>query len=521
MQSLNCLEDDVAEFLTLPDIQDRIDDYNNSFGDGTIWLLLDLLIDDQSWQEIRNHFASVWGEIEQYFRAFQGGVPSEYRQIKSFFEQLKKYIVDRNDTEGLFNFLQGQPYVKFLTGSEDFYENPINYYYRLMSFLSDKLGLNLGGSFGARRVVSGTGTGIKSSRVPTSAFGGKSALKDQGFWQGLSGFFGRGGANRRPGPGFTSLNWWKNYSTGAVFGRTFDRATYPSSPGGFGYGWGAGTFPIGIPSGKTPATFSFPLSGGSFASAMLSPQLYKAVAPYLNLILAKLKSGGPQAAYSFAEDLLAQGIIDQVTFDKMVEAIDTLGIGSPDLSPYGAAIPAAKQLTSIFGSFLSQGSLPSMGWDGAAMPTFSIVPGGGYGAMASGGYFLGGLKQLVAGQEKPRGGFSPALDLGAFLLAPFKNLLPSQRPSAPGSRGGRLTERLFQVPQMLPTRVSPAGPSLAAEQLGGGLFARLFGPSQPQVSAPQIVHRFEKGSVQIHTQKIDAKTLGDAFISFLAEQSRQ
>ena len=161
------------------------------------------------------------------------------------------------------------------------------------------------------------------------------------------------------------------------------------------------------------------------------------------------------------------------------------------------------------------------GWGGAAMPTPSIVPAGGDGAMASGGYFLGGLKQLVAGQGNGRGGFSPALDLGAFLLAPFKNLLPSQRPSAPGSRGGRLTERLFQVPQMLLTSLSPAGPSLAAEQLAGGLFDKLLSPQQPQISTPQIVHRFEKGSVEIHTQKIDAKTLGDAFISFLEEQSRQ
>ena len=38
---------------------------------------------------------------------------------------------------------------------------------------------------------------------------------------------------------------------------------------------------------------------------------------------------------------------------------------------------------------------------------------------------------------------------------------------------------------------------------------------------PQIVHRFEKGSVEIHTQKIDAETLGNAFVSFLQEQSRQ
>ncbi|TKJ41316.1 hypothetical protein CEE36_08350 [candidate division TA06 bacterium B3_TA06] len=145
----------------------------------------------------------------------------------------------------------------------------------------------------------------------------------------------------------------------------------------------------------------------------------------------------------------------------------------------------------------------------------NMTPAGGDGAMASGGYFLGGLKQLVAGQGNGRGGFSPALDLGAFLLAPFKNLLPSQRPSAPGSRVGKLAERLFQVPQMMLT-ASPLGSLFAAGGTAGNLLGGLSEP-QPQ---PQVVYRFEQGSVQIHTQKISPERLGNVFIDFLRQYSQ-
>lgn len=120
-----------------------------------------------------------------------------------------------------------------------------------------------------------------------------------------------------------------------------------------------------------------------------------------------------------------------------------------------------------------------------------------------------------------KGSDGAALDVGTFFLAPFKEL--KKRFSGggvgtpiPQKRTNKFTERLFQIPQMMLTASSsgslfPAGGS--TENLLGGL-------SEP-APAPQIVHRFERGSVQVHTQKIDAKTLGNAFVSFLQEQSRQ
>lgn len=42
-----------------------------------------------------------------------------------------------------------------------------------------------------------------------------------------------------------------------------------------------------------------------------------------------------------------------------------------------------------------------------------------------------------------------------------------------------------------------------------------------EMPAPQIVHRFEKGSVQIHNQSIDKAKLGNLFVSFLKNYSRK
>jgi len=121
-----------------------------------------------------------------------------------------------------------------------------------------------------------------------------------------------------------------------------------------------------------------------------------------------------------------------------------------------------------------------------------------------------------------KSGGGSGVGLGAYLLAPLKELaaLSNKRqgvsPMPKRNRISKFTERLFQIPQMMLT-ASPSEPLFAAGGTAGNI---LGGLSEPQ-PAPQIVHRFERGSVQIHTQKIDAKTLGNAFVSFLQEQSRK
>lgn len=80
---------------------------------------------------------------------------------------------------------------------------------------------------------------------------------------------------------------------------------------------------------------------------------------------------------------------------------------------------------------------------------------------------------------------------------------------------------LFQIPQMLLTSISPAGPLIGAGQLAWDIFGGRPGAQQPQMPAPQIVHRFEKGAVQIHNQSIDKAKLGNLFVSFLKDYSRK
>lgn len=215
------------------------------------------------------------------------------------------------------------------------------------------------------------------------------------------------------------------------------------------------------------------------------------------------------------------------TGEFTVAAATSPGLGGLVWDRLVTAYPGMETHTSSLGSSI----FPAQGHDGGVTYFRNRLGGisfggggarGGWdGAAAPGGYFLGGLKQLVGGQGKARGGFSPALDLTAYLLAPFKKLLAPQKPSVPGGKGSRFSELLFQIPQMLLTSISPAGPLIGAGQLAWDIFGGRPGAQQPQMPAPQIVHRFEKGAVQIHNQSIDKAKLGNLFVSFLKDYSRK
>ncbi len=194
--------------------------------------------------------------------------------------------------------------------------------------------------------------------------------------------------------------------------------------------------------------------------------------------------------------------------DTQIELTSTTPAGGDGV----AASPA--------GGALSMPSLPSVG-----LPDFGGVastPQVGFGGTPSRGATpVPQMLPVSLGSIGTSGGGS-GVGLGAYLLAPFKELaaLSKKRqgvsPMPKRNRIGKFTERLFQIPQMMLT-ASPSEHLFAAGGTAGNLLGGLSEPQPP----PQIVHRFERGSVQIHTQKIDAKTLGNAFVSFLQEQSRQ
>jgi hypothetical protein len=167
---------------------------------------------------------------------------------------------------------------------------------------------------------------------------------------------------------------------------------------------------------------------------------------------------------------------------------------------------AANKLFKKMGWFQPKG--PSDG----AVQALSSIGRETTGDFTGGGSFLG--KGVTSHPGSLRLPSFPKIDLGGIVKLVSGFLGPRPGDEKPGSR---FLNRLFQIPQTIAGVISPAGWFPAA----GNLLGSLMGSQPPQALAPQIVHRFEKGSVEIHTQKIDAKILGAAFVNFLNEQSRK
>jgi hypothetical protein len=248
-------------------------------------------------------------------------------------------------------------------------------------------------------------------------------------------------------------------------------------------------------------------------------------------------------------------------------------VGLPSLAGGPSELPSPIGLGGVAGGVPSTPSvgLPSMGWDGAAMPASSVVPAGWDGAQmpapsfspsgmggrsvaalpsprslgggVTGGAFPsgGGMPDLgggagmggsIAGGVRRGGGSSfsmpsfsfPSLNLGGLsdrggtLMAG-----PSNVPDMSGmqsmandsqqrlSRMEQLANRLFRIPEIMQTSLSDIGQNIGQGFMGGAM----------QGQRPQIVYRFEKGSVQVHSKKSDSNQLGNKFMSFFSQFSNQ
>lgn len=187
--------------------------------------------------------------------------------------------------------------------------------------------------------------------------------------------------------------------------------------------------------------------------------------------------------------------------------------------------------------------LPSMGWDGAAMPAPPVgltgIGGGSAPTLPSPGSFGGGLTGAgsIGGGSAPSlpgasslgggmggglavGGLGGGFDLGGLGAgASAASAMPASMSGAGNveqslSRAESIVDRLMQVPDQLDNTFSSVSPLAQGGPLSGD-----FG--QQQIQQPQIVHRFEKGAVQIHTKKMSPQKIFSMFLARLREQSRQ
>jgi len=191
----------------------------------------------------------------------------------------------------------------------------------------------------------------------------------------------------------------------------------------------------------------------------------------------------------------------------------------PGLGAAPSALPSPVGLGGVGGvpSTPSVGLL-GLGWDGAAMPAMGAaspmgMPGGP--AIPS-----SAPSAPVSAQGGPSGG--GGLDFTNLPGGSRQSMIPGSQAFAGTetaeageslNRAEKLVERLMQIPDMLAmAESSPMGP------LGT---VGMPSPDMLQQMRPQIVHRFEKGSVQIHTRKPSPQKVFNMFLARLSEESRQ
>lgn len=173
------------------------------------------------------------------------------------------------------------------------------------------------------------------------------------------------------------------------------------------------------------------------------------------------------------------------------------------------------------GAAMRSSTIDLLGFGGGSVPTLSssggmgggITWGGGSRGFAGGGlgagFNLGGER---GGGAFPSGGGTPGLG-GTGGMGTSGTGMPDFGAIDQSISRLESVVNLFNAPDVLSANLGAGMPG----QKQGGFLSQLFGQQQPQ---PQIVHRFEKGSVQVHTQKLSPQKIFNMFLAELAKQSR-